>query len=186
LAVFCCSNCRTLIETSEEQLRQQRQLEGVKSQEEQQRHDLLIEEIKKQPLVIPLIKSLNKQTNVVKVIKGESDGSTLTGKEQHILQQVNKVDDRVLRTLIDFYSVPLTTIEKTMSESGIGTSEFSPSTEELTKSKLEMSESLRKQEEEGKNLYDYLVGLQTYTDRQRILQDTKWVFTKRENKDSFI
>jgi len=73
---------------------------------------LLIEEIKKQPLVIPLIKSLNKQTNVVKVIKGESDGSALTGKEQHILQQVNKVVDRVLRTLIDFYSVPLTTIEK--------------------------------------------------------------------------
>jgi len=173
-------------ETSEEQLRQQRQLQGVKSQEEQQRHDLLIEEIKKQPLVIPLIKSLNKQTNVVKVIKGESDGSALTGKEQHILQQVNKVVDRVLRTLIDFYSVPLTTIEKTMSESGIGTSEFLPSTEELTKSKLEMSELLRKQEEEGKNLYDYLIGLQTYTDRQRILQDTKWVFTKRENKDSFI
>jgi len=73
-----------------------------------------------------------------------------------------------------------------MSESGIGTSEFLPSTEELTKSKLEMSELLRKQEEEGKNLYDYLIGLQTYTDRQRILQDTKWVFTKRENKDSFI
>ena len=73
---------------------------------------MLIEEIKKQPLVIPLIKSLNKEANVVKVIKGESDGSDLTGKEQHILQQINKVDDRVLRTLIDFYSAPLTTIEK--------------------------------------------------------------------------
>jgi len=112
-------------ETSQEQLRQQRELQGVKSQEEQQRHNLLIEEIKKQPLIIPLIKSLNKEPNVVKVIKGESDGSALTGKEQHILQQVNKVDDRVLRTLIDFYSAPLTTIEEMASKSGIGTSEFS-------------------------------------------------------------
>ena len=40
-------------ETSEEQ-------QLVKSQEEQERHDLLIEEIRKQPLIIPLIKSLNK------------------------------------------------------------------------------------------------------------------------------
>jgi len=76
-----------------------------------------------------------------------------------------------------------------MSESGIGTSEFSaaqPSTEELTKSKLEMSESLRKQEEEGKNLYDYLTGLQTYVDRLRILEETRMLFTKQENKDNFI
>ena len=76
-----------------------------------------------------------------------------------------------------------------MSESGIGSSEFSaaePSTEELTKSKLEMSESLRKQEEDGKNLCDYLIGLQTYTDRQRILEETRMLFTKQENKDNFI
>ena len=89
-------------ETSEEQLWQQRELQGVKSQEEQQRHDLLIKEMKKQPPIIPLIKSLNKEPTVFKVIKGESDGSDLTGTEQHILQQVNKVDDRILRTLIDF------------------------------------------------------------------------------------
>ena len=76
-----------------------------------------------------------------------------------------------------------------MSESGIGSSEFSaaePSTEELTKSKLEMSESLRKQEEDGKNLCDYLIGLQTYTDRQRILEETRMMFIKRENNDNFI
>jgi len=68
-----------------------------------------------------------------------------------------------LRTLIDFYSAPLTTIETMMSESGIGTSELSAATEELTKSKLDMSGSLRKQEEEGKSLYDYLMSLHTYT-----------------------
>jgi len=76
-----------------------------------------------------------------------------------------------------------------MSESGIGSSKFSaaePSTEELTKSKLEMSESLRKQEEEGKNLCDYLIGLQTYTDRRRILEETRMMFIKRENNDNFI
>jgi len=71
-------------ETSEEQ-------QLVKSQEEQERHDLLIEEIRKQPLIIPLIKSLNKAGNVLKVIKGESDGSDLTGKEKHILQQIKKL-----------------------------------------------------------------------------------------------
>ena len=65
---------------------------------------MLIEEIKKQPLIIALIKSLNKEPNVVKVIKGESDGSDLNRREQHILEQVNKVDDGILRTLIDFYS----------------------------------------------------------------------------------
>jgi len=64
--------------------------------------------MKKQPPIIPLIKSLNKEPTVFKVIKGESDGSDLTGKEQHILQQINKVDDRILRTLIDFYSAPKT------------------------------------------------------------------------------
>jgi len=63
-------------------------------------------------LIEEIIKSLNKEANVVNVIKGESDGSDVTGKEQHILQQINKVDDRVLRTLIDFYSAPLTAIEK--------------------------------------------------------------------------
>jgi len=62
------------------------------------------------------------------------------------------------------------------------------STEELTKSKLEMSESLRKQEKECKSLNDYLIGLQTYaeTDRQRILEATTRMFTKRENGDNFI
>jgi len=51
-----------------------------------------------------------------------------------------------------------------------------------------MSESLRKQEEEeeGKNLYDYLIGLQTYTDRQKNLENTRLVFTERENKNHFI
>ena len=45
-----------------------------------------------------------------------------------------------------------------------------------------MSESLRKQEEVGKSLYDYLMGLQTYAERQRILEETRMLFTKRENK----
>ena len=49
-----------------------------------------------------------------------------------------------------------------------------------------MSESLRKQEEVGKSLYDYLMGLQTYDDRQRILEETMMLFTKRENEDNFI
>ena len=91
-------------ETSEAQIRQQKAIQDQRTRDSAQKHDLLIEEIKKQPLIIPLIKSLNKEPNVVKVIQGESDGRDLNGREQHILEQVNKVDDRILRTLIDFYS----------------------------------------------------------------------------------
>ena len=47
---------------------------------------------------------MNKKPIVVKVIKGESDDSDLNGREQYIFEQVNKVYDRILRTLIDFYS----------------------------------------------------------------------------------
>ena len=172
---------KTQKETSEEQLRQQ----DVQSREQQQRHEKLIEEIRKQPLIIPLIKSLNKSPQVVDVLNGKSDGSNLTGKEQHILNQLNDVDERLLITLINYYSsVPSTRYEETVSEieSGIVTSSETASTEE----KLEMSEDLRKQEEEGKGLYDYLVGLHTYVGKPKIVEVTKMVFDKQENKDNFI
>ena len=196
-------------EISEAQVRQQEAIQDQRTQDSAQKHDLLIEEIKKQPLIIPLIKSLNKEPNVVKVIKGESDGSDLNGREQHILEQVNKVDDRILKTLIDFYSpthyeeaseisktesaiqrisdeqqIAQDKFEGIMSESGIGTSESSAV--ESTKYKLQMSASLRKQEEEGKGLYDYLMGLHTYADRQRKENAIRMLFIEREKKDNFI
>ena len=196
-------------EISEAQVRQQEAIQDQRTQDSAQKHDLLIEEIKKQPLIIPLIKSLNKEPNVVKVIKGESDGSDLNGREQHILEQVNKVDDRILRTLIDFYSpthyeeaseisktesaiqrisdeqqIAQDKFEGIMSESGIGTSESSAV--ESTKYKLQMSASLRKQEEEGKGLYDYLMGLHTYGDKQRKEEAIRMMFIEQKKKDNFI
>ena len=66
----------------------------------------LQEEIKKQQLIVPLIKSLSDHPRIVAVLKGESDGSELTGKEQHILKQLQEVDDRTLLTLIDYFNKP--------------------------------------------------------------------------------
>jgi len=66
----------------------------------------LQEEIKKQQLLVPLIKSLSDHPRIVAVLKGESDGSELTGKEQYILKQLKEVDDRTLLILIDYFNKP--------------------------------------------------------------------------------
>ena len=57
-----------------------------------------------QPLIIPLIKSVNSNPKIIDVINGKSDNSDLTEKEQHVFQQLDKVNDRILKTLIDHYS----------------------------------------------------------------------------------
>ena len=47
--------------------------------------DKMLNELKKQPLIIPLIKSLNNHPNVVSIIKGtEEDISNLTGAERKV------------------------------------------------------------------------------------------------------
>ena len=64
----------------------------------------LQEELKKQQLMVPLIKSLRNHPGIVAVIQGKSDGSELTEKEQYILKQLQGIDDRTLLTLIDYFN----------------------------------------------------------------------------------
>src|SRR5207245_10068443 len=68
--------------------------------------DKMVKELKKQPLIIPLIKSLNNHPNVVSIIKGtEEDISTLTGAERKVLKELKHIDDRILNVLIDYYTL---------------------------------------------------------------------------------
>jgi hypothetical protein len=69
-------------------------------------NEKLIKEIREQPLLIPLIKSLNDHPNLIKVIRGQSgDMGILTGVEQRMLIELNKIeDDRLLLSLINFYN----------------------------------------------------------------------------------
>ena len=68
--------------------------------------DKMLNELKKQPLIIPLIKSLNNHPNVVSIIKGtEEDISNLTGAERKVLKELKHIDDRILNVLIDYYTL---------------------------------------------------------------------------------
>ena len=83
-----------------------RQKEIITQQKEainQQQHQELINEIKRQPLIVPLIKSLNNYPNVVAVIMGEMSEYDLNGVEQGVLRELENIDDRILRTLIEYY-----------------------------------------------------------------------------------
>ena len=82
----------------------QKMQEMVQSQR-RQTYDIKTE-IRKQPLIIPLIKSLNNYPKIISFINGESDGSDLDNDEKHILKQIGKVDDTTLKILVDYYSEP--------------------------------------------------------------------------------
>ena len=90
--------------TSEAQIQQQQDLQDARSHDLAQKHEELIHEMRAQPLIIPLIKSVNSNPKIIDVINGKSDNSDLTEKEQHVFQQLDKVNDRILKTLIDHYS----------------------------------------------------------------------------------
>ena len=128
---------------------------------------MLIEERKKQPLVIPLIKSLNKEANVLKVIKGDSDGSDLNGREQHILEQVNKVDDRILRTLINFYSP--THYEEAA---------------EISKTESAI-QRISEEQQIAQDMFDQIMQMKlgSTKEREKVKSAIKDLFNKQENKD---
>jgi len=107
---------RPLLAGQESQLKEtqnivQKQIETAQHNElieqkeatKQLQHRELIAEIKRQPLIIPLIKYLADFSKVIKVIMGESDGRNLTGQEQGVLRELGHVDDRILRLLIKYY-----------------------------------------------------------------------------------
>ena len=84
---------KSIVEKQDSQIDQQRTINYQRRTENQQQQNKfyeLINEVKQQPLIIPLIKSLNSHPNVIKVIYGETDGSDLDDKEQHILKQLEK------------------------------------------------------------------------------------------------
>ena len=158
-------------ETSEAQMRQQQNLQDARSRDLTQKHEQLISEIKTQPFVIPLIKSLNNSPKIIDVINGKSDGSDLTGKEQHVLQQLDKVDDRILKTLIDHYSFSEASRSEILSrtaadgESGVETVSMS---------------------EEAQQLFDTIMQMRDNTNKEETRQALKELFEKQENKDTFF
>ena len=82
----------------------QKMQEMVQSQRSQA-YDIKTE-IRKQPLIIPLIKSLNNYPKIISFINGELDDSDLDNDEKHILKQIGKVDDTTLKILVEYYSEP--------------------------------------------------------------------------------
>jgi len=79
---------------------------GELNEQNKLKFDKILNELKKQPLIIPLIKSLNNHPNVVSIIKGtEEDISTLTGAERKVLKELKHIDDRILNVLIDYYTL---------------------------------------------------------------------------------
>ena len=116
---------KPLLEGQKQQTESQKEisetLQAVKSQDLTQKHEELISEIKKQPLIIPLIETLNKEPNIINVIQGIP--TVLDEREQHILQQLDKVDDKVLKTLIDVYSEEYPPSYRSRTESMLSRSE---------------------------------------------------------------
>ena len=82
----------------------QKMQEMVQSQR-RQTYDIKTE-IRKQPLIIPLIKSLNNYPKIISFINGELDDSDLDNDEKHILKQIGRVDDTTLKILVEYYSEP--------------------------------------------------------------------------------
>src|SRR5207245_1567426 len=79
---------------------------GELNEQNKLKFDKILNELKKQPLIIPLIKSLNNHPNVVSIIKGtEEDISNLTGAERKVLKELKHIDDRILNVLIDYYTL---------------------------------------------------------------------------------
>jgi len=151
-------------ETSEAQMRQQQNLQDARSRDLTQKHEQLISEIKTQPFVIPLIKSLNNSPKIIDVIKGKSDGSDLSGKEQHILKQLNDVDDRVLRTLIEHNSV-----SGPDDESGI-----------------ETMLSRESANDEAGDMFDAIMRMKDNANKEETKQALKELFEEQENKDKYL
>ena len=162
---------KTQRETSEAQIQQQQDLQDARSQDLAQKHEELIHEMRAQPLIIPLIKSVNSNPKIIDVITGKSDGSDLTGKEQHVLQQLDKVDDRILKTLIDHYSFSEASRSEILSrtaadgESGVETVSMS---------------------EEAQQLFDTIMQMRDNTNKEETRQALKELFEKQENKDTFF
>ena len=66
----------------------------------------LKEELAKQTLVLPLIKSVSKYPRIVNYLEGNTQGEDLTEQEQNIIKQLKDIDDQTLLTLIDYYDKP--------------------------------------------------------------------------------
>jgi len=145
-------------------MRQQQNLQDARSQDLTQKHEQLISEIKTQPFVIPLIKSLNNSPKIIDVINGKSDGSHLSEKEQHILRQLNDVDDRVLRTLIEHYSV-----SGPDDESGIET--------------MLSRESVG---DEARDMFDAIMQMKDNANKEETKKALKELFEEQENKNKFL
>lgn len=87
-------------EKQEEQLvKQQQTIEEIRRSQ-----TFTTEELRKQQLVVPLIKSLAKHKNIISVLKGEDDGSTLDETEKNILKELSFIDEKTLLTLINHFS----------------------------------------------------------------------------------
>ena len=129
-----------------------------------EKHQELMKAIKDQPLIIPLIKSLNIYPEIIKVINDETDGSDLTAKEKTILKELMGVDDKILKTLIEYYAQPEQDITKyeEASESGVGTlgsAEKEPYEKplDLIESQLKVSKDNKQYMMYGKAIYEYIV-----------------------------
>lgn len=187
---------KTQKETSEAQLQQHQAIQDIKLQE----HDELVAEIRKQPLIIPLIKSLNRHPRVVDVISGKSDGSELTDPEKDILKQLENVNDDVLRVLIDYYRIPrnrgdslISELEKlptgdAPSSSGrplLGISE--EARKKLTESQLEVTDEFTKRKQKGEEIYLDLMNVKKYSKEKSHRDDSiGYKFSMEENRNDFL
>lgn len=64
----------------------------------------LAQELKKQQIIVPLIKSLSHHPNIISVLRGESDGNKLTEDEQYILNELGHIDNKTLLMLINSFN----------------------------------------------------------------------------------
>jgi len=156
-------------EQTEKLAKAQQNMQDARAQDLTQKHEELINEIRKQPYTIPLIKSLNNNPKIIDVINGKSDGSDLTGREQNILKEVDKVDDRVLRTLIEFYSTPRS---ETLIESGIET--------------MLSREPMDEEQQVAKDMFDEILQMKDDPKKEETRLALKELFDKRENQDKLL
>lgn len=89
------------------------------------------EELRKQQLIIPLIKSLAKHKNIIQILKGEHGDRELTEDEKHILKELSHIDNKTLLTLIDYFKDNEKDKDEVFGTPGATTPQPTPSDAEL-------------------------------------------------------
>jgi len=186
---------KTQKETSQAEIQQQ-MLEDDKLQELLGKNTELIKEIKKQPLIIPLIKSLSNHQKVIDVISGKSDGSDLNQREVETLKQLENVDDQMLRVLIDYYvTVPaergdivIRKLEElSTAYSGARSSVSGETRKQLTESQLEASDETKRPQQIGEEIYVDLMNVKKFA-KEKVHRDDSigYKFSIEENRTNFL